>query len=304
MIYIYGLYNSKEQVTDIRYIGQAQTPTLRLSGHRNSKDGTQRSQWIHAVQDSGGTIAMVILDSAEDKAQAHIKENAWILFGKSLGWQLVNGTDPGEHRSLLAPQFAQVQNAAQVIDDLHNALDAERNELIAERSKLQAKHHEVVLQKESTELATLEANVLADRMHDLESMLMRVNIEKDAMLQRWYRAYLLTTLLLLAGLFSTMLLMDFRMGDDTSLLGRIEAYTILFADVFMPFCFAFIGWFWFGQLPFHRLSILNEGKGLRDWEKSLDAGQMIYWESVKVTIKFTAINAIVVIAGLVANVWL
>jgi len=118
MIYIYGLYNSKEPVTNIRYIGQAQNPLQRLSGHRNHRDGTQRSQWIQSVQDSGGVVSMIVLDTVETKAQAFIKENAWILFAKSLGWELVNGTNPGEHRSTLLPEFISIQDATSVINDL------------------------------------------------------------------------------------------------------------------------------------------------------------------------------------------
>jgi len=300
---IYGLYNSKELITHIRYIGQAKDPVKRLISHRFTKDGTQRSQWIQSVQDSDGVVSMIILDSTETREDAFVKENAWILFGKSLGWQLVNGTTPGEHRSLLAPEFAMIRDAAQAIGLLSDALRAEKEKADTDHRELQIERYSTIAHREAAEFASLEAGVLADRMHEIESMLTRVNLDKDIMLGRWYRAYLFTTLILLASMFSIMLLMDFRMGNDTSVAGRIEAYAILVTDIFMPFCFAWIGWLWFGMLPFHRLSILDPNKDLYDcfveWEQSLNPGEKIHWRSVRDSMKFTAGVAAAIIIGLI-----
>jgi predicted GIY-YIG superfamily endonuclease len=121
MIYIYGLYNSKESVTNIRYIGQTKNPTQRLSAHRTTKDGTQKAQWVSAVR---GAVNMVILDTAEDVEQACIKENAWILFGKSRGWELVNGTNPGEHRSTIVPEFVNIQDLSSLVQQMAADKDA------------------------------------------------------------------------------------------------------------------------------------------------------------------------------------
>lgn len=112
MIYIYGLYNSKEPVTNIRYIGQTKNPSQRLTAHRSTKDGTQKAQWVQSVR---GACNMVILDTADTVEQAFIKENAWILFAKSLGWELVNSTNPGERRSIIQPEFVSIQDLSLLV---------------------------------------------------------------------------------------------------------------------------------------------------------------------------------------------
>lgn len=115
MIYIYGLYNAKEPITNIRYIGQTKNPSQRLAAHRTAKDGTQKAQWVQSVR---GACNMVILDTADTVEQAFTKENAWILFGKSLGWELVNSTNPGEHRSIILPEFVGIRDLSLLVQQM------------------------------------------------------------------------------------------------------------------------------------------------------------------------------------------
>jgi hypothetical protein len=110
-IFIYGLYESDQPVANIRYIGQAVNPRSRLTSHRNDKASTPKTEWIKGVQCLGRTINMVILDTADGRAQAHAKENAWILFAQRLGWNLVNGTKPGERRDLISSDMSMAEEA-------------------------------------------------------------------------------------------------------------------------------------------------------------------------------------------------
>lgn len=118
MIYIYGLHVIGEPVTDIRYVGQSATPSSRLSNHRSDKSDTAKVQWITTVRQAGQDIGMIILDTAQTKDLASAKENAWIIFGRKLGWQLVNGTNPGDHRDFISGEMSIAESALAYANNL------------------------------------------------------------------------------------------------------------------------------------------------------------------------------------------
>ena len=105
MIYIYALIPSKGSVKEIGYIGIAEDLTQRLSQHRCSNEDTAKGQWIKSLRANSQTVDMIVIDRAETRIEAHILENAWILFARRSGWPITNGTSPGQHRDLFAPGF-------------------------------------------------------------------------------------------------------------------------------------------------------------------------------------------------------
>ena len=64
-IYIYGLYDSKDE-DDIRYIGKTNNPKVRIYSHLKRKDTNQdKVSWIKDVLDSGREIKMKIIEECE-----------------------------------------------------------------------------------------------------------------------------------------------------------------------------------------------------------------------------------------------
>ena len=64
-IYIYGLYDSKDE-DDIRYIGKTNIPKVRIYSHLKRKDTNQdKVSWIKDVLDSGREIKMKIIEECE-----------------------------------------------------------------------------------------------------------------------------------------------------------------------------------------------------------------------------------------------
>lgn len=117
MIYIYGLCRDGDEISDIRYIGQTNNPKARLAGHRNDKGYTRKARWIKSLRKNGHTVNMVILDSAESRAEANAIENAWILLVQRRGWNLVNSTSPGSHRDMFSPDMSMVEQAMLQVEE-------------------------------------------------------------------------------------------------------------------------------------------------------------------------------------------
>lgn len=140
MIYIYGLHELGEPVTHIRYIGQTINPKSRLISHWNDKSSTAKTAWIGSLHQAGKSIGMVILDSAEDSLSANAKENAWILFVQKCGWDLTNGTNPGEHRDMFSSDMSIVEQAMMQVEDYAYQLDQVGKNHEAHLSKMQKEH--------------------------------------------------------------------------------------------------------------------------------------------------------------------
>jgi predicted GIY-YIG superfamily endonuclease len=94
MIYIYGLIERQSPIKGIRYIGLTNNPDDRLTSHRSSSDNTLKATWVNELRASGNTIDMIILDQASTRADAAVKEAAWIQFGIDKGWELTNSMKP------------------------------------------------------------------------------------------------------------------------------------------------------------------------------------------------------------------
>lgn len=95
-IVIYGLVDPRDM--RIRYIGQTANMEQRFSGHMNDKANTRKTAWLSSLKDDGLEPRMFILDEYNGRNSAYFWENWWILLGRRQGWDLTNGTNPGEWR--------------------------------------------------------------------------------------------------------------------------------------------------------------------------------------------------------------
>jgi len=126
MVHIYALVETGKDIGEVRYIGITSNPIIRLTQHRQSTENNDKGKWVSALRDEGKTVDMILLDTATSRDEAHIKENAWILFARTRGWSLTNSTDPGEHRAILEPE---IRNLEDVIVAM-SVLKTETNERI------------------------------------------------------------------------------------------------------------------------------------------------------------------------------
>lgn len=87
--YIYTL-NDK---TGVRYIGQTNGPSMRLSGHmcnaRNGRDKTKRGLWIKSLVDNQQEPSMMIIEMCPTY-QSNERERYWINYYRNQGADLVN----------------------------------------------------------------------------------------------------------------------------------------------------------------------------------------------------------------------
>lgn len=123
MIHIYGLIEKGKDINQIGYIGLSEKTKGRLQQHRTCVEDTEKGHWIASLRKDGKTVEMILLDSAKDRNEAHIKENAWIIFAKSRGWPITNGTSPGEHRALLETEIRTIEDAIALMRKELNAKD-------------------------------------------------------------------------------------------------------------------------------------------------------------------------------------
>lgn len=104
MIDIYGLIDPRTQ--RIKYIGQSIDCNQRLIQHMADTSETPKVKWITEIKSLGLKPLVVILDSAETRSDANYMENWWIICAKKQGWNLVNSTNPGEHRASFGDMFS------------------------------------------------------------------------------------------------------------------------------------------------------------------------------------------------------
>lgn len=96
MQYIYGLQDPIDK--RIKYVGKSNDPDRRLLQHIGTSEDTAKGRWIQSLRAMGKQPSVVILASCEDD-QVFYHENWWILMGRRQGWELTNGTTPGEWRA-------------------------------------------------------------------------------------------------------------------------------------------------------------------------------------------------------------
>lgn len=95
MTYIYALIDPRTK--KIRYIGKANDPTQRLSGHINyCKNHTSHtSNWIRQLTDANLRPDIAIIECVK-KNKWQERECYWIKYFRKMGCSLTNSTDGGE----------------------------------------------------------------------------------------------------------------------------------------------------------------------------------------------------------------
>lgn len=89
-IFIYTLSDE----TGVRYIGQTNNPSIRLSSHKcnggRGRDKTSRGQWIKHLMDNGRAPIMDVIEKCPHKI-ANERERYWVSFYRHQGANLLNG---------------------------------------------------------------------------------------------------------------------------------------------------------------------------------------------------------------------
>lgn len=93
-IYIYGLCDPESGL--IRYIGKSIRPNERLTNHMSDQGTCHRTNWLRSLKSRGLKPTLVILQELPDNAIWQDAEKAWIAYGRSQGWPLVNNTSGGD----------------------------------------------------------------------------------------------------------------------------------------------------------------------------------------------------------------
>jgi DNA-binding transcriptional regulator YiaG len=94
VICIYGLIDPETK--GIRYIGQSERPAERLTNHCNESTVNHRTNWIKGLLSRDLRPGLVILEMVDGDKDWCEAERRWIALGKSLGWDLTNGTEGGD----------------------------------------------------------------------------------------------------------------------------------------------------------------------------------------------------------------
>lgn len=101
MKYIYALADPRTE--NVRYVGKARNPQVRLSNHLARANGTQSrhvSRWLKSLKDLGLRPILIILEEIPDDQDWQARERYWIAFyreaAKSQGTDLTNYTDGGD----------------------------------------------------------------------------------------------------------------------------------------------------------------------------------------------------------------
>lgn len=115
-IYIYGLVERDVAFKHIRYIGITNNLGNRLTSHLDSSESTPKAAWIDGVKLAGGTVDMVLLDAADNRKDALLREAAWIKFAEGLGWELTNVARPA------SSSLALVDTSSLSDDDYHTRM--------------------------------------------------------------------------------------------------------------------------------------------------------------------------------------
>jgi predicted GIY-YIG superfamily endonuclease len=245
VISIYGLVERGKDINHIRYIGLTQDPAVRLSSHRSTVENTEKGKWIAGLRDQNRTIEMILLDSADTKEDAHVKENAWIIFARSRGWPITNGTDPGEHRAILDPEVRSIEDVVssmiQLKADMESRIDNLRNEMSADANRLQSRLSEI-----------------------------------DTHFNRWYRFILGLVLTTVALTLSYLAVRNFSYYLLVADLGVLGAGVMLVAHFCVYPLLLFTLWFFIKDVPLYK-----PGVGTSSWFQSLEDYQLSSLSALK-----------------------
>lgn len=93
ILYQYFIYTLSDE-TGVRYVGQTNSPSIRLSSHMcnggRGRDKTQRGQWIKSLMDTKKTPLMIIVETCPIYL-ANEREHRWFDHYNRLGCDLLNG---------------------------------------------------------------------------------------------------------------------------------------------------------------------------------------------------------------------
>ncbi len=262
MIHIYGLVESGKQVGQIRYIGITTDPTQRLHQHRTAKEDTDKGRWIANLRKSGKNVDMVLLDSAATRDDAHVKENAWILFARSRGWSITNGTNPGEHRALLEGEISNIETAISTV----------------------------------SKVLVENASIKADMLYKLEVERKKGEdrqMEIDNHFRRWYQFFTAIILGTLSIAVSVWLLSSYPYHSAIEADGWIGATTMLVGISVAYPCIAFVLWFFLKDVPLYRPRV-----GSDEWVASLNNFEAVSYDALK-RIAWHVIGTLVVLGAIV-----
>lgn len=274
MVYIYGLVSSKDEVGTVGYIGITQNPTERLSQHRADNGSTSKAAWISGLRDAGATVDMVILDAAEDRESAFVKENAWILFGKSRQWPLTNGTSQGERRAILNGEFSRLEDVSIYVAGVEDELTAEK--AFAARLNDSLTHS---LEKEVGYKHDIERIVSCFEQSENQGRTFHDSA------RRLYRTSLVLSLLIIDTIMAVIAYMSLvdQYRIDVIRQGYWAAQSLLVGGVLLwPMIFTLIGMYLFnvpfyklGRDPFAWFGLLSEPEKSFLWGFSISVAAMI-----------------------------
>lgn len=93
----YYIYTLSHPITlEIRYIGKTNNLVKRLWEHVNFKKKSHKTSWIKSLLNEGLKPIISSIEEFEDENKAYLAEIKWITYYKSLGANLINGTEGGE----------------------------------------------------------------------------------------------------------------------------------------------------------------------------------------------------------------
>ena len=88
MYYIYALIDPRDNL--VHYVGlTGNTPTHRLADHLTDRAGA-KAEWLTDLLDAAFMPSFIVLQKADDLAQAQMREAWWISTGEMFGWPLTN----------------------------------------------------------------------------------------------------------------------------------------------------------------------------------------------------------------------
>lgn len=91
-VYIYSLKDPR--TNEVRYIGKANNPTLRLFSHLSGRSSKANQAWFSELASCGLAPVMEIVEETDESGWVEA-EKKWIASGRELGWNLTNISDGG-----------------------------------------------------------------------------------------------------------------------------------------------------------------------------------------------------------------
>jgi len=88
MYYIYAL--AEPTTNEIRYVGITTDLTVRYKSHLCVNDGCPKSNWVYYLRDKTLKPNMIVLDTAQNKKEALLRESQLIILYKKQGCDLLN----------------------------------------------------------------------------------------------------------------------------------------------------------------------------------------------------------------------